>query len=191
MASISGGLSSAASRNYFSMLGLPERYAIDLQALERAWKAVQGAVHPDRFASGTDAQRLVALQYSTHINEAHDTLKDPIRRASYLCQLHGVQVDAERNTAMPADFLVQQMEWREALDDAVQAQDPDAIGQLEAELASATAETELLIEHLLDRQTPDYQRAAEEVRRMMFLAKFKSQIDLEQRRIARGASANR
>ncbi len=180
-----------ASRDFFSLLGLPPRFAIDAEALERAWRSVQAAVHPDRFASGTDAQKLMALRYSTQVNEAHETLKDPIKRAGYLCQLHGVEIDAERNTAMPAEFLVQQMEWRESMEDSVVARDIQGLSQLMQEVQASLAESELLVEHLLDSVQPNYEKAAQEVRRMMFLVKFKSQLVEEQKRVSHGAAANR
>lgn len=180
-----------ASRDFFSLFGLEKRYAIELGALESAWRSVQAAVHPDRFASGTDAQKLMALRYSTQVNEAHETLKDPIKRASYLCELHGVEIDAERNTAMPAEFLVQQMEWRESMDDSVAARDAKGLAQLMQEVDSSLTESELLVEHLLDGAAPNYSKAAEEVRRMMFLVKFKSQLAQEQKKVLHGAAANR
>jgi molecular chaperone HscB len=173
------------------MFNLPERFAIDPLALESAWRAVQSAVHPDKFVSASDAQKRMALQYSTQINEAHETLKDTVKRAAYLCHLHGVDIDPERNTAMPPDFLVQQMEWRESLEDAVAARALHAILQLEMEVQAALHESVVLIEHLIDSPTPDYHRAAEEVRRMMFLNKFNSQIGDEQRRLAHGTATNR
>lgn len=180
-----------ASRDFFSLFGLEQRFAIDLGSLEGAWRSVQAAVHPDRFASGTDAQKLMALRYSTQVNEAHETLKDPIKRASYLCQLHGVEIDAERNTAMPADFLVQQMEWRESMEDSVAAGDAKGLSQLMQEVESSLSEAELLVEHLLDSVSPNYSKAADEVRRMMFLVKFKSQLAQEQKRMLHGAAADR
>jgi molecular chaperone HscB len=180
-----------ASRDFFSLFGLEQRFAIDPSLLERAWRAVQAAVHPDRFAAGTDAQKLMALRYSTQVNEAHQTLKDPIKRASYLCQLHGVEIDAERNTAMPADFLVQQMEWRESMDDSVAAGDAKGLSQLMQEVEASLSESELLVEYLLDGASPNYSKAAEEVRRMMFLAKFKDQLCHEQRKVLHGAAADR
>ncbi len=180
-----------AARDHFSLFGLPIRFALDAEALERAWRAVQAAVHPDRFAAGTDAQRLLALQYSTRINEAHQTLRDPLRRAAYLCELNGVEIDAERNTAMPEEFLLQQMEWRESLEDCAAAGDVRGLLQLGQEVDAAIAETVLLLEHLLDRGEPDFNRAAAEVRRMMFLVKFGEQVHQEQKRIERGAAANR
>ena len=188
---LSLGGTSSSGRNHFAVLGLPVRFALDLAALERAWRAVQGAVHPDRFAGAGEAQRRLALQYSTQINEAHDILKDPVRRASYLCGLHGVDVDAERNTAMPAEFLMQQMEWRESLEDAVQARQPQTLAQLAQDVQSAITEGELLLEHLLDRAAPDYDRAAMEVRRMMFLMKFSQDLLDQQKRLSHGAVADR
>lgn len=180
-----------ASRDFFSLFGLEQRFAIDLGSLESAWRSVQAAVHPDRFAAGTDAQKLMALRYSTQVNEAHETLRDPIKRASYLCKLHGVEIDAERNTAMPADFLVQQMEWRESMEDAVAARNLKGLAQLLQEVDAGLSETELLVEHLLDGVSPNYAKAAEEVRRMMFLVKFRTQLMYEQKKVSHGAATDR
>ena len=180
-----------ASRDFFSLFGLEQRYAIDLGSLESAWRSVQAAVHPDRFAAGSDAQKLMALRYSTQVNEAHETLRDPIKRASYLCKLHGVEIDAERNTAMPADFLVQQMEWRESMEDAVAARNAKGLAQLLQEVDAGLSEAELLVEHLLDGVAPNYAKAAEEVRRMMFLVKFRTQLMHEQKKVSHGAATDR
>ncbi len=177
-------------KNHFSLFGLPVRFGLDLDALERAWKVVQGAVHPDRYVSAPESQRLMALQRATAVNDAHDTLKDPIRRATYLCGLHGVEVDAERNTSMPADFLMQQMEWRESLEDAAAAKNLEALSQLDQEVVSAIAESELLIEHLLDKSPADAARAADEIRRLMFLSKFSGQVRDEQRKLMDGAASD-
>jgi molecular chaperone HscB len=132
----------------------------------------------------------MALQRATAVNDAHDTLKDPIRRATYLCGLHGVEVDAERNTSMPADFLMQQMEWRESLEDAAAAKNLEALSQLDQEVVSAIAESELLIEHLLDKSPADAVRAADEIRRLMFLSKFSGQVRDEQRKLMDGAASD-
>ncbi len=180
-----------ASRDFFSLFGLEQRFAIDLGSLESAWRSVQAAVHPDRFAAGTDAQKLMALRYSTQVNEAHETLRDPIKRASYLCKLHGVEIDAERNTAMPADFLIQQMEWRESMEDAVAAHNLKGLAQLLQEVDAGLSETELLVEHLLDGVSPNHAKAAEEVRRMMFLVKFRTQLMYEQKKVSHGAATDR
>jgi molecular chaperone HscB len=102
-----------------------------------------------------------------------------------------VAIDPERNTAMPADFLVQQMEWRESLEDAAQAGNVEAMAELGLEVAGAVAESEVLIEHLLDQPTPDLTRASDEIRRLMFLTKFSEQVRSEQKRLSDGAFTNR
>jgi molecular chaperone HscB len=90
------------------------------RALDARWKELQREAHPDRFAAQGAAAQRVAMQWSVRINEAYQRLKDPLKRAAYLCELHGAPIQAENNTAMPARFLMQQMEWREALDEAQQ-----------------------------------------------------------------------
>ena len=118
----------------FELFGVPARQAQDLAVLDARWKALQREAHPDRFADqGAAAQRL-AMQWSVHINEAYQRLKNPLKRAAYLCSLRGVAIDAERNTAMPTQFLMQQMEWREALDEAA---DPAALERLHGEVLAA------------------------------------------------------
>ena len=99
----------------FALFGLPERFALDAAQLDAKWKTLQGAAHPDRFATETAAAQRVAMQWAIRINEAYRRLKDPLARAAYLCALHGADVEAESNTAMPAAFLMQQMDWRDAL----------------------------------------------------------------------------
>ena len=94
------------------------RFAQDRAALDARWKDLQREAHPDKFAAQGAAAQRVAMQWSVRINEAYQRLKDPLKRAAYLCELHGAPVNAENNTAMPAQFLMQQMEWREALDEA-------------------------------------------------------------------------
>src|SRR5690606_22072560 len=111
----------------FELFGLPARFEQDRAAIDQRWKALQREAHPDRFAAqGASAQRL-ALQWSVRINEAYQRLKDPLRRAIYLCEMLGAPIDAENNTAMPAEFLVEQMEWREALDEAEGEEALDAL----------------------------------------------------------------
>jgi len=113
----------------FALFGVARKFAQDLNGLEARWKALQREAHPDKFAAqGSAAQRL-AMQWSVRINEAWQRLKDPVRRAAYLCELAGAPLQAESNTAMPAQFLMQQMEWREALEDAVSA---EALDRLQA-----------------------------------------------------------
>ena len=104
--------------NDFELFGVPEQFAQDLARIDERWKELQREAHPDRFAAQGAAAQRIAMQWSVRINEAYRRLKDPLARAAYLCELRGAPIEAEKNTAMPAEFLVEQMEWREALDEA-------------------------------------------------------------------------
>ncbi|WP_457280418.1 Fe-S protein assembly co-chaperone HscB [Polaromonas sp. P5_D5] len=159
--------------NDFELFGVPQRFAQDRAALDARWKDLQREAHPDKFAAqGTAAQR-VAMQWSVRINEAYQRLKDPLKRASYLCELNGAPINAENNTTMPHDFLMQQMQWREALDDAETTEDFEEI----ASQATADERKQLSkIEQLLDVDK-DFPAAAQQVRSLMFIERFASEVD--------------
>ena len=157
----------------FTLFGLPQRQALDRADLDARRRELQARVHPDRFAAQGAAAQRIAMQWAVRVNQAYQRLKDPLSRAAYLCELRGVPVDAERNTAMPAAFLMQQMAWREALDDAagpaeVQALDEAVAGEERALLAALAKQ--------LDQQQ-DTAAAAAQVRALMFVARFRQDID--------------
>ena len=161
-------------QNHFDLFQLPQRFAIDMAALDKAYHEVQNRVHPDKFAHASDAEKRVAMQWATRANEAYQTLKSPFKRAAYLCELNGIDLQIESNTAMPTGFLIQQMEWRETLDDAKAAKDVDALEQLEAELRTARKAEVAQIGELLD--AGDFDQAAQRVRQLMFLERFGDEI---------------
>jgi molecular chaperone HscB len=154
--------------NDFELFGLPGQFAQDPARIDARWKELQREAHPDRFAAQGAAAQRIAMQWSVRINEAYKRLKDPLKRAAYLCELRGAPIDAENNTAMPARFLVEQMEWREALDDANSA---DTVGQLEEKLMWSRREVLQRIADLLDQKN-DAKAAAHEVRALMFIERF-------------------
>jgi molecular chaperone HscB len=152
----------------FELFDVPQRFAQDLSVLQLRWKALQREAHPDRFAAhGAAAQRL-AMQWSVRINEAWQRLRDPLRRAAYLCELNGAPVDKHGNTKMPPEFLMRQMAWHEQLDDAVSVADCDALAQ---ELAAVRDELLQRCGQLLD-EAGDYAGAAEQVRALMFMERL-------------------
>ncbi|MEY4453736.1 MAG: Co-chaperone protein HscB [Pseudomonadota bacterium] len=104
------------SQNFFTLLKLPEAFVIDLEKLDQNYQGIQKEIHPDRFASFDDETKLESIKKTAQVNDAYQTLKSPIRRAEYLLQLHGVNIHDEKYTAVPQDFLMQQMEWREELE---------------------------------------------------------------------------
>jgi molecular chaperone HscB len=162
------------SLDFFSLFGLAPRFALDLDALEAAYKQVQGTVHPDRFAAASPAERRVAMQWATQANEGHQVLRSPARRAAYLCERNGMPIDAESNTAMPPAFLLQQMEWREALDDA--HGDAAALGGLMRGVLQAAAAAERELAAAIDERR-DFAAAAALVRQLMFIDRFRGEVE--------------
>ena len=173
--------------DHFELFGLPPRFAIDLDALERAYKDVQSRVHPDRFASGTAAERRVAMQWATRANEAYTTLRSPQKRAAYLVERAGVPLEAETNTAMPPAFLMQQMEWREALDEA--RDDAAALAEVRTTMNDERDQLLGAIGHAID-DAGDWTQAAALVRQLMFIDRFAAEIGhADEAEHARRASA--
>ena len=159
--------------NDFELFGLEPKFSQDRAAIDARWKELQRQAHPDKFAAqGTSAQR-IAMQWSVRINEAHQRLKDPLKRASYLCELNGAPVNAENNTAMPADFLMQQIEWREALDDA---KTPQSLDEIALQANKYWREQLLKLEQVIDVEG-DFQLAVTYVRSLMFVERFVFEVD--------------
>ncbi len=166
-------LSAQLAVSDFELFGVPAQFVQDRAHLDARWKDLQREAHPDKFASqGTAAQR-VAMQWSVRINEAYQRLKDPMRRAAYLCELGDAPIQAENNTAMPAAFLMQHMEWREAMDEATE------VAALEALLDEVQQAHKTALQHcaqLIDT-AHDLAAAAQQVRGLMFIEKFLRDIE--------------
>jgi molecular chaperone HscB len=157
----------------FSLLRLPRRQALARHELDERRRALQSQVHPDRFAAeGASAQRL-ATQWAVRVNEAYRRLSSSLSRAAYLCELAGEPVREHSNTAMPAAFLMRQMQWREVLEDT---QKPDALTALREEVQAELREGERRLEHLIDDQA-DFPAACQLVREMMFVERFATAVD--------------
>lgn len=161
-------------QNHFELFNLPLQFAVDAVALDSAYRDVQGRVHPDKFVNATDAEKRVAMQWATRANEAYQTLKNPQKRAQYMCELAGVDLQTESNTSMPMAFLMQQMEWREELGDARAGKDSDALESLDKQLRNARKEQLAQIEQQIN--AADYAAAAQGVRALMFLEKFGEEV---------------
>jgi len=142
-------------------------------ALERAYRDIQSHIHPDRHAHAGDAERRASMQWSTRVNEAYRTLKSPVQRAKYLLELNGVDVALETNTQMPAEFLTQQLELREAL---AAAKGAGALDRLHDEVRQETRMLEHGLADLIDARR-DFAAAAGQVRKLMFLHKLAEQIE--------------
>jgi molecular chaperone HscB len=159
--------------NDFVLFGLPERFALDRADLDARWRKLQASVHPDKFAADGAAAQRVAMQWAVRVNEAYRRLREPLSRAAYLCELRAAPIGAHDNTAMPADFLHQQMQWREALDDARESS--AALGALDEQVRGTERALLHEVAHLLDAAA-DAPAAAQHVRALMFIRKFRRDL---------------
>jgi molecular chaperone HscB len=160
--------------NHFELFGLPAQHCVAADELDRAYRELQSQVHPDRFASASDAERRVAMQRATQANEAYRTLRSPLRRAMYLLSLRGVDVNSESSAAMEPAFLGQQLEWREAVEDARAAKNLSALESLREELEIEKRRRHERLAALLDSGAD--QPAAEAARQLMFIEKLEQDI---------------
>ena len=160
----------------FELFDIAPCFGVDRAALDTRWRVLQGEVHPDRFAAQGAAAQRIAMQWAVRVNEAYQRLKNPVQRAAYLCELNGAPIEAENNTAMPTGFLMQQMDWREALDDAAASADLSAVRALEAEVIAHRTHALTALHQSLD-EARDFRRAAAQVRALMFVDRFALDID--------------
>ncbi|SFN71586.1 molecular chaperone HscB [Formivibrio citricus] len=163
------------TQNHFALFGLPETFAQDARTLESRYRALVSECHPDRTAAGDETSKRLALQASTQVNEAWHTLKSPLARARYLLQLRGVDTQEHTNTAMPMDFLMNQMQWREAIEDAEIHKNIERLENLNSELRAEIEAHESNLGALIDTEH-DYPEAALAVRKLRFLEKLEEDI---------------
>lgn len=159
------------TQNYFEIFGLPIDFTIDTSILTERYRELQKTVHPDRFANASDRDRRLAIQQSAHINEALSTLKSPLKRARYLLQLNGVEFDDENETTMDAEFLMQQMEWREAVAEIGQKEDPfSSLNQLMQSIGKKQENMNDQLQSLIRKQ--EYETAKVQVQKLQFMEKL-------------------
>ncbi len=173
MSKTSAVAAKALTSSHFELFGLVPAFALDVARLDAAYRDIQAKVHPDRFAHAGDAERRASMQMTTRVNEAYRTLKSPVQRAKYLLELNGVDVAFETNTAMPREFLMEQMELRESLEGA---KDVASLALLQKNLSEEKKQIEVRITELVDTRH-DYKAASDLVRKLMFLERFGEDID--------------
>lgn len=161
-------------QNHFDLFGLTAIFDLDSGELDQAYRKIQQQVHPDRYVTATDAEKRVAMQWATRANEAYQILKKPLKRAAYLCELNGIDLATESNTSMPAAFLMQQMEWRETLDDIRLKQNNSQLFVLEQEVQTVMKAT--ANELAAACRQNHFQHAAQLIRASMFMEKILADI---------------
>lgn len=163
------------SRTHFELFGLPQTYALDRNQLDAAYRELQNTVHPDRFSAQPEAEQRVAMQWATQANEAYQTLKHPVSRGVYLLRLQGIDPLDAANTHMAPAFLMQQMEWREAIQDARERESIEALDALSDDLRAAHRDIEARLAEQIDT-THDYEAASEAVRQLRFMDKLIAEV---------------
>lgn len=159
--------------NDFEIFAVPVQFAQDRGALDERWKNLQREAHPDRFTTADAQAQRQAMQWSVRINEAYQRLKDPLKRAAYLCELNGAPIQAENNTSMPASFLMQQMQWREDLEEASNASDLERMAD---DVAQTRRDMLRDLQHTADEQR-DFRALAQQVRALMFVERFARDVE--------------
>jgi molecular chaperone HscB len=164
------------TKNYFDLFGLEKKFSVPQENLDRAYRDIQSQIHPDKFSHAGEAEKRLSMQWATRANEAYQTLKKPLSRARYLLQLHGVDTQEETNTAMPTGFLMEQMEWREAVIEAKQEGSHKSLIILNKNLISQRAELLGKLERQIDAEK-NLDAACETTRKLRFLEKLGEEID--------------
>ena len=161
-----------AAHNYFELFGLPSRFAIDIGKLESAFRRLQNELHPDRHVSKSETERRVALQLSTTVNDAYQTLRHPSSRAQCLIDMTPESAVTE---AVSAAFLMEQMEWHEAIEHACDTRDAKELQMLARRLRTEMAVQENGLEKTLDIQR-DFHGAAMRVNELRFYERLCAEI---------------
>ena len=162
--------------NYFELFGLNPQFELDSQLLSEAYRGLQMQFHPDKFAAHPERERLLAVQTAAFINDAYTKLKHPLNRAEYLLSLQGVALNAEQQTLKDSRFLMQQMDWREQLEELPQADDIfSAMLSFEQELQQATSAYYAELAQQLS--AADWNLAADTVRKLKFMTKLHAELE--------------
>ncbi len=162
--------------DHFSLFHLPRIFRLEIAALDRVYREIQARVHPDKFAGASDREKRLSLQWATHVNEAYQTLKSPLSRAQYLLSLASHAVDVQNHTTMDTNFLVEQMQWREEVEEARSAGDIAALERIYRQIEQRIEADYAQLADLLD-DASTHALAAERVRQLMFLEKLLYGID--------------
>lgn len=168
-------LNTDLSQDYFAFLGLKRQFNIDLNHLETQFREIQSAAHPDRFVTAPTNERLASMQVATFANNAFMTLRAPDTRALYLLSLHNIEAVTETNTAMPADFLMQQIEWRGTIEDATLSKDIAKLDDLLIEMRDDANALIYTIANMIDAQH-NVVGAVDDVRKLVFMQKVNADI---------------
>ncbi len=159
------------TQNYFELFNLPEKFQIDSVKLQENYRSIQKEIHPDRFATSTENEKVQSMIKSTQVNDAYQTLKSPTKRAKYILSLHR---SVEKIT-LPPDFLMQQMEWEEHLEDIEKK--IKELDQFKLTINKIYEEYSLMLSTQIDNDQ-DWNEAAITIDKLYFVEKLLHKINI-------------
>lgn len=162
--------------DYFTLFNLPVHFDVDTQALSSRYQELQRQYHPDRFAAASESERLASVSQAATVNDAYQTLKDPLRRAEYLLLLNGIDVKNEQQTMHDTAFLMEQLELREELDEIERRKDAEpALSAFRKRVEEMSRIRGERLKRELDEQS--WPAAADTVRKLRFLDRLLQQVE--------------
>jgi molecular chaperone HscB len=163
------------SKNYFEIFNIPVSTEIDLTKVSEVYREIQKQVHPDRFVNADEQARRIAMQKTSLINQAFQTLKEPIARLQYLMSLKGVDMDSETDTSMDGVFLMEQMEFREEISEVREKEDPlDKLDVMASKIKKQL--NDFMSSFESSYQNAELDAARGTVRKMQFLVKAQKEV---------------
>ncbi|CAM4060489.1 co-chaperone HscB [Vibrio neonatus] len=167
--------------NHFELFGLPTQFTVDGGLLSSQFRELQRRFHPDKFATASERDRLMAVQKAATINDAYQTLKSPISRAEYILAENQHDIRAEQQTMQDPLFLMQQMELREELEEIGDSDSAeDRLFDFAEKVSKMHKQQLQVVEQQLNNE--DWVAAADSVRKLKFIAKLLVEIErLEER----------
>ena len=164
------------SQNYFELFGLPAAFDIDRARLQTEQRRLQATFHPDRHVTGSDRDRRMSVQVASWINQAYETLQDPVKRARYLLEIRGAEIPDDSATTSDTGFLMEQMELREQMEGC---RDHAEGLELSHRLAEQLAQrgNELARAFVDALESGDLARATEASHKMQFIQRIQAQLD--------------
>lgn len=164
--------------NYFELFQITPSFDIDTANLAERYRELQRAVHPDKFANESEQQKLLSVQRTAQVNDGYQTLKNPLRRAEHMLSLRGIDISHETTTVKDTAFLMQQMEWRESLEDIKDSQQADeSIDDLYQSFADFEKTlSQLLAQLLVTNSDENNLSAADQIRKLKFMAKLQDEL---------------
>jgi len=159
------------TQNYFELFNLPEKFQIDSVKLQENYRSIQKEIHPDRFATSTENEKTQSMIKSTQVNDAYQTLKSTTKRAKYILSLH----KSVEKITLPPDFLMQQMEWEEHLEDI--EKNNKELDQFKLAINKKYKEYSLLLSKQIDNDQ-NWNEAAITIDKLYFVEKLLHKINI-------------